>query len=141
MAVIIGEERSVLHAGSSLGRALTPGLKEYFQLRYTNPAKVPFCACSEAETHYYVSWFRRGEGTNTWQRTPQALTSCSLFYLQQKLKCKDVAEICAEGPIRLLSTRRSLIPITASTDLAVGWYLAPRHHRDVFAAPASFPRA
>lgn len=89
----------MLHSGSSLGRALTPGLQGVSPVMHTDPSKVLFCACSEAETHYYLSWFRKGEGMNIWQWTPQALMSCSPFYLQQKLKCKDIAEICPEGPL------------------------------------------
>lgn len=92
-------EGSMPHAGSSLGRVLTPGVQGISPVMHTDPSRVLFGACSEAEIHYYFSWVIRGEGMNIGHWTPQTLMSCSPFYLQQKLKCEDIAEVCPEGPL------------------------------------------
>lgn len=55
----------MFHAGS-MGRVLTASLRGVSPVVHTNPSEVLFCACSEAETCYYVSWFSRGEGMSIW---------------------------------------------------------------------------
>jgi len=49
---VIRGQGSVLHTGSSLGRALAPGVTGVSPVVRTNPSEVLFCACSEAETQY-----------------------------------------------------------------------------------------